>query len=340
MAGLKKPHVHPVDEAWLALGDEQPIEPAIEIIDSHIHLWDFSDPAYFVAAYEADARTAGITASVYVDCTMGYYEDGLDHLSPVGEVDFARGQAESAAGDVNVAAAIIGWADLCLGDAAVDEALEALEAAGAGRFRGVRTRATYDPDPVAGYGETGASANLLMQDEYRRGVERLHARGYVLDLYAFHTQLDEVADLARSFPELPIVLNHIGGPLGVGPYAERPDEVFSDWQAGMSRLAVHSNVSVKIGGFAISRLAIVKVRGRERPPSSEELAELCKPWVDYCFAEFGANRCMFGSNFPVDKVAFPLLTFVNAMKHLTRGLSAQEQRAFFAGNAKEIYRIT
>lgn len=338
MAQRKKPHVHPVDEAWLALATEVPIEPAVEIVDSHIHLWDFSDPAYFVADYERDAKAAGISASIFVDCTMAYRDDGPVELEPVGEVDFATAQGESATGNVAVAQAVIGWADLALGDD-VDPVLGALEAAGRGRFRGVRVRATYDPDPVAGYGETGAPEGLLLRDDFRRGVACLHARGLVLDVYAFHTQLAEVADLARAFPDLPIILNHIGGPIGVGGYADQPVKVFADWMLGIDEVARCPNVAIKIGGFAISRIGIVKAQGRARPFSSRELADAFSPWVDHCLAEFGAERCLFGSNFPVDKVAFPLINLVNAMKRLLAGHSPLEQHAFFAGNARKLYTI-
>lgn len=338
MSKHKKPHVHPIDEAWLALGEEAPIGSDVDIVDSHIHLWDFSEPAYFRAAYEQDARSAGISASVFVDCTMAYREEGPIELEPVGEVEFASQQALGNSSDVNVAAAIIGWADLSLGDT-VEPVLEALNQAGRGRFRGVRTRATYDADAVAGYGDQGAPAGLMGQDAFRRGVERLATDGYVLDLYAFHTQLGEVADLARAFPDLPIALNHIGGPLGVGPYADRREQVIADWKAGMSEVACCTNVSVKIGGFAISRLGIVTADGRERPVSSEELADICRPWVDHCLREFGAERCLFGSNFPVDKVAIPMRTLVNGMKRLVADLPPSGQAAFFAGNARGLYRI-
>ena len=197
MSKHKKPHVHPVDEAWLARGAEPAVGPVIDIVDSHIHLWDFSDPAYFVESYTRDAVSAGISASVYVDCTMAYREDGPVELEPVGEVAFARAQAEAAPGPVDVAAGIIGWADLTLGDA-VAPVMQALEQAGGGRFRGVRARATYDPDPKAGYGADGIGPGLMLRDDFRAGVAQLAAAGHVLDLYAFHTQLGEVADLARA----------------------------------------------------------------------------------------------------------------------------------------------
>ena len=338
MSERKKPHVHPVDEAWLALGAEAPVGPAIDIVDSHIHLWDFSNPPYFVDNYVRDAEAAGISASVYVDCTMGYRDGGPAELEPVGEVEFARAQAEAASGPVNVAAAIVGWADLTLGDA-VGDVLAQLRVAGGGRFRGVRTRATYDPDPKAGYGADGIGPGLMLRDDFRRGVARLHADGHVLDVWAFHTQLGEVADLARAFPDLPVVLNHIGGPLGISHYADTREQVFADWSAGMAEVASCPNVVVKIGGFGISRVAIVNAAGLDRPPSSERVAHSCKPWVDHCLGAFGVERCMFGSNFPVDKVAMPLLTLVNAMKHLTAHLGVAGQERFFAGTARATYSI-
>lgn len=338
MAERNKPHVHPVDDAWLALGVETAAEPTLAIIDSHIHLWDFSNPPYFADVYARDAQEAGISASVFVECGMSYRQTGPAALEPVGEVEFASNQAAGTTAPVTVAAAIMGWADLGLGES-VGETMDALQAAGGGRFRGVRCRAAYDPDPAVGYGPSGAGPGLMAREDFRRGVAELHARGHVLDVYAFHTQLDETADLARAFPDLPIVLNHIGGPLGVGSYARRREQVFADWAAGLTKVAACPNVSIKVGGFAIARIAIIDARGTDRPPSSAEVADVCQPWVAHCLAQFGAQRSMFGSNFPVDKSALPLRTLVNAMKRLTAGLSADEQQAFFADNARRIYRI-
>lgn len=335
----KKPHVHPVDEAWLALGEEAPIGPEVDVVDAHIHLWDFSGPPYFAASYARDAKNAGVSASVYVDCTMGYRDSGPEALESVGEVEFAAGQAESATGnDVDVAAGIIGWADLRLGEAAGD-VLDALAQAGGPNFRGVRVRANYDPDPQAGYGPQGTAAGLLLRDDFRRGLEQVQSRGLAFDLYAFHTQLHEVADLARAFPDLPIALNHIGGPIGIGRYASIREQVHAEWLEGMEALAACPNVSVKLCGFAISRIAIIPTAPRARPFSSEVVADLCRPWTDPCLGLFGPERCMFGSNFPVDKVALPLRTLVNAMKRLTSGLGVEGQQRFFADNARAFYQL-
>ena len=263
MSKRAKPHVHPVDEAWLALSSETRIEPDIDIVDSHVHLWDFSDPNYFADSYIRDAKSAGISSSVYVDCTMAYREDGPVELEPVGEVEFAYAQANTSPHDVSVAAGIIGWADLTLGKD-VGHVLDALEVAGRGHFRGIRTRATYDLDTAAGYGALGVGPSHILRSDFMLGAEQLHAQGHVLDLYAFHTQLNEVADLARALPGLPIILNHIGGPLGVGRYADIGEQVFADWAQGMTDVASCPNVQVKISGFAISRIAIVPLHAREQ----------------------------------------------------------------------------
>ena len=335
----KKPQVHPFDEQWLALGAEAAIGPEIDIVDAHIHLWDFCDPPYFADSYCRDAASAGIGSSVYVDCTMGYREIGPAALEPLGEVEFAAEQAAGAAGSsVGVAAGVIGWADLTLGDEA-GEVLDALARAGGANYRGIRTRANSDPDPVAGYGPQGTGPGLLLRDDYRRGLAQVQSRGLAFDLYAFHTQLHEVADLARAFPELPIALNHIGGPIGVGRYAAIPEQVHAEWLEGMTAVAACPNVSVKLCGFAISRIAIIPTAPREKPFSSAQVADLCRPWTAPCLELFGAARCLFGSNFPVDKVALPLLTLVNAMKLLTAELGTAGQQQFFADNARAFYRL-
>jgi L-fuconolactonase len=334
-----KPQAHPIVEEWLARGRESNNEPEIEIVDSHIHLWDYNDPPYFTEAYLGDAGEAGISASVYIECNMAFHETGPAALEPVGEVEFAAREADTASdSQVAVAAGIVGWADLTLGEA-VGEVLDALKTAGRGRFRGVRARATYDADPQAGYGPTGVGPGLMLRDDFRQGVAELRARGHVLDLWAFHPQLHEAADLARAFPDLPIVLNHIGGPLGVGVYASEREQVFDDWASGIADVASCSNVSVKIGGFGISRVAIVTSAGRDQPPSSDELAQICGPWVAHCLSEFGIERSLFGSNFPVDKVAMPMVNLTNAMKSLTAGFGSEQRAAFFAGNTRRFYAI-
>jgi len=334
-----KPHVPHVDESWLARNIEAPVAPALSVIDSHIHLWDFSDPDYFGDRYLSDARAAGISASVFVECTMGYREDGPALSRPVGEVEFARAQSERwSMPDVAVAAAIVGMVDVTRGHE-IEPVLEEMAAAAGGRFRGIRIRAAYDADPAVGYGAGGVSADLLNLETTRAALAALQRAGLSLDIYAFHTQLADVQAVAAAFPDLPIVVNHIGAPIGCGPYATRREQVFRVWKAGMKELARRPNVCVKIGGFGISRMDIVSPRGRQAPPGSDELADMARPWFDGCIEAFGARRCMFGSNFPVDKNSVGMTTLVNAMKKLAGAGSEAEAADVLAGTARRFYRI-
>lgn len=338
MAKEEKPHVPAIDENWLAKRAETPHQPAIEIVDSHFHMWDFCEPAYMGDSYVKDAEANGIVSSVFVECTMGYRPDGPEELRVLGEVEFACQQARKyATPKLNLCAAIVAMADFTLGDA-VEGVLDQLQDCSDGRLRGIRTRAVYDPDPTVGYGDTGTPPGILACPDYQSGLRKLQAANLSLDLYAFHTQLSEVEQLAKTFPDLPIILNHIGGPLGIGRYTTEREAVFHDWMNSMANLAAFENVFVKIGGFAISRLDILKTGG-DMPPSSNEVKGVIRPWFEFCIEKFGVDRCLFGSNFPVDKAGSSMTVLLNAMKSLTSELSEDERRAFFSQTAKRLYRI-
>ncbi len=337
LAPKKKPHVPPTDTDWLAQGVEAPLPVPYEVVDSHIHLWDFSDPPYFGDSYGADARAAGIAEAVYVECTMGYRETGPAAERPIGEVEFAQAEAQPSGG-VRLGSAIVGWVDATLGDG-VMPVLEGQIEAGAGRFRGVRIRAAWDDDPAATYGPGGTPPGFLGQKDCRAAIEALQRLGLSLDVYLFHTQLAEVAELARAMPQLAIVVNHCGAPIHVGRYGQRRAEVRQEWAAGISELAAFDNVFIKIGGFAITRIGLVAREGGAQAPGSEALAAQFAPWAEHCLEAFGPERCMFGSNFPVDKAAMSLPNQVNAMKRLAGKLGPEEASAFMGGTARRFYRI-
>lgn len=334
-----KPHVPPTDSAWLDRVREAPIPVPYPVVDGHFHLWDYSDPPYFGDSYRNEAEAAGIGSSVYVECSMGYREDGPEAEKVLGEVAFAADQARRhSTPGFQVAEAIVGAADIRLGPG-IARVLEQALALGDGRFRGIRVRAATDPDPAVGYGEGAPPAGLLLQDESLKALRVLRDLGLTLDAYLFHTQLGDIAALARALPGLPIVVNHIGAPLGGGGYAARRAEVAAAWRAGIASLAPFENVSIKIGGFAISRINLVARGDRPEPPGSEDLARLFEPWFDHCLNSVGAGRCLFGSNFPVDKVAMSLPVQVNAMKRLAARLSPGEAAALMGGTARRVYRL-
>jgi len=344
--------VLPLDKAWLArLPREQPIEPDLPIVDTHHHLWGalpaalpqgdgVVDHTYLLEQFAQDFTSGHNTlATVYVECHGNYRTEGPTELRPVGETEFAASIGAQSDlqghGTTRVCAGIVGSADLTLG-ARVRPVLQAHLEAGQGRFRGVRASAGYDADPIIG--NTTSEPGVYRRPEFRAGVAELTALGLSLDAWVFFTQLDDVIDLARACPDTSIIMGHCGGPLGYGPYAGRRDEVFTQWKRSMAELAACPNVTLKLGGMMI-RLAAIDFRKLPAPPSSAQIASLWGPYIETCIELFGASRCMFESNFPVEKLGADWVTLWNAFKRITAACSADEKRALFCGNAQRVYQL-
>ena len=331
------------DEAWLAKRPPEPIlEPELPIIDTHHHLWERGGHRYFLHEFLDDARTGhNLVASVFEECEAMYRARGPEEMRPVGQTEFVAGIAAMSDsgryGPARVAAGIVGFADLTLGDK-VEPVLEANVRASGGRFRGVRHSAAWDASDIIGNSRTAGGPQLFQQARFRAGFARLTALGLSLDAWVFHPQLADVVDLARAFPSASIVSVHCGGPLGYGPYEGKRDEVFKTWKASMTELATCPNVTVKLGGMMM-RLAAYDYRTAPAPPTSEELAALWRPYIETCIELFGADRCMFESNFPVDKMGIDWAALWNAFKRIAAGASAAEKLALFSGTARRVYRL-
>lgn len=338
-----QPAFHPApDPQWLALHDEPALDPDLPIIDAHHHLFDRPERRYRIAEFRDDL-TAGhrVIATVYLECSEGYRSTGPEALRPVGETEAVARVAEACAADpgfgVSVAAAIVAHADLAMG-AAVDQVLEAHAAAAPGRFRGIRHSAAEDSDPA--FARTGPRPPRARFDDprFRAGFARLAQHGLVFDAWLYHPQLPELIDLTRAFPDTRIVLNHAGGPLGIGRYARDRDLHFQTWRESIRTLAREGQVVVKLGGLGM-RLNGFGFHEAPRPPDSEALAHAWRPHVETCLEAFGASRCMFESNFPVDQVSCSYRTLWNAFKRLAAGCSPDERAALFHGTARSVYRI-
>jgi len=345
--------VRPPDAAWLARqAPEAPIEPDLPIVDTHHHLWDRRDAGrrvgeppigrYLLDELMEDIRSGhNVVQTVFLECHSMYRAAGPVEMRPVGEVEFVAGVAAMSESGVygpqRAAAGIVGFADLALGDA-VAPVLEAQIAAGGGRFRGVRFSAAWDADPVIGNSHGVTGLGLYREPKVVEGLRRLASLGLSLDAWCFHPQLADATALARAVPEATIVLNHVGGPLGYGPYAGRTDAVFEAWKPAMAELASCPNVFVKLGG-QVMRLGAWPYPSAEPPPTSERMADLWRPWVGTCIELFGPDRCLFESNFPVDKMGTGWVQLWNAFKRLAAGGSAAEKAALFAGTARRAYRL-
>ncbi|HVY18036.1 MAG TPA: amidohydrolase family protein [Rhodopila sp.] len=332
----------PVRDDWLARGTEEVIEPGLPIVDPHHHLWDRPNWRYMLDDLLADTNAGhNIVATVFVECHAFYRAAGPEAMKPVGEVEFVNGAAAMSAsgtyGATKLCAGIVGHADLTNG-AESREVLEALIRAGGGRFRGIRHITTYDADPSVLNPAHTPPKELMFDKTFREGFACLAPLNLTFDAWLYHPQLPDLIALARAFPETGICLNHIGGPLAIGTYQGRRDEVFKAWSASMKELATCPNIVVKVGGMAM-RIGGWDFHTKENPPTSGELAAAWKPYVETCIETFGADRCMFESNFPVDKGSYSYPAYWNACKRLTAGASGAEKTALFSGTAARFYRL-
>ena len=336
---MAKAHLAPSRADWLAQVREEALDPDLPICDAHHHLWDHGpEDRYLVPELLADIGSGHkVVSTLYVDCFSAYRRSGPEELKPVGETVWV----ESLAGSLpphsatRIAAGIVGTANLMLG-ARVGEVLDAhIEASP--RFRGIRHWLNWDADTDAMGLRSDAAPRLAFEPAFREGYRELGKRNLGFDAWMYFPQLPDLAALARAIPEVPIVLNHAGGLLGLGPYAQR-DEAFALWYRNMQELSTCPNVSVKLGGLGVPRCGF-GWHQRDTPPGSADLASAFSPYILESIELFGTDRCLFESNFPADKCAYDYTVFWNACKRMARCCSPAERAALFHDNAVRLYRL-
>jgi predicted TIM-barrel fold metal-dependent hydrolase len=332
----------PGSQAWLDLAREAAIDPERPIIDPHHHLWLAAGtrPAYLLADLWSDTGAGhNIVKTVFVECRAAARPDGPEHLKPVGETEFVAriARASRDGGGGAVIAGIVAHADL-RGGPLLDAALDAHDAAGGGLFKGIRHSGARDPHPEALSIPGRGAEGLYADPAFRTGVARLGERGLSFDTWHYHHQNPAFADLARAVPGTTMVLDHFGTPLGVGPYATQREAIFGQWQRDIAAIARHPNVVAKIGGLAMPDNGFGWDR-RARPASSDELVQAQARYYHHTIECFGPARCMFESNFPVDRRSLPYGVYWNAMKKIAAGYGPADQQAMFHDNAQRIYRL-
>src|SRR5215470_3185365 len=320
---------------------EEILEPTRPICDPHHHLWDHPGRRYLLDELLADTGSGhNVVSTVFVECMSMYRAGGAPELRPVGETEFVNGVAAMSAsggfGATRVASGIVSFADLTLGDR-VGAVLDAHLAASP-RFRGIRHAAGWDASEQIRNSHTNPPAGLFLDARFRRGFAELARRGLTFDAWLYHPQLSDLTDLAKAYPDTTIILDHFGGPLGIGPYAGRRAEVFAGWQRAIRAVADCPNVVAKLGGLVMP-LNGFGFHKRTEPIGSEELAQATGDWYRYAIECFGVERCMFESNFPVDKVSVSYRVLWNSFKRLTAGFSAVERAALFHDTAVRVYRL-
>ena len=328
-------------DGWLELTQEDVLDPDLPICDPHHHLWDKPGDRYMIDEISRDVGSGhNIVQTVFVEVDAMYRSSGPEEMRPIGESEWVRGigaQSDSGLyGRTKVATGIVGYANLNLG-AKVEPVLEAMESVSSGRFRSVRHTCSWDEyEPLRSH--RSGWPGMMAETKFREGLSKLIDRGHSFDALVYHPQLSELTELVDAFPNGVFVLNHIGRPLGVGPYQGHRDKVFEVWKKDMAKLAERSNVLVKVGGLG-NRVSGFGWDTQPEPPNSQELVEKTSPYYLYTIEVFGPERCMFESNFPVDKNSYSYKTIWNSFKRMTQGFSSTEKTWLFHDTAAKAYRL-
>jgi len=335
------------NQAWLDLVDEPILAPELPICDPHHHLWDFRpgetiEPRYLMDDILADVGCGhNVVSTVFIECGTMFDASRPSDLAVVGETEFVNGIAAMSAsglyGTCRIAAGIVGTAYLSMGDE-VANVLDRQIAAGNGRFRGIRQAASWDASPVVGNHRTEPPPDLYSEPKFREGFAHLAPRNLTFEGWCYHPQIRSLARLARDFPDTTIILDHFGGPIGIGPYAGKRAEVFTEWEAAIAELAQCPNVMAKLGGLGMPVMGF-GWHEREMPPTSVEFLEPTRPYFEHMIECFGVERCMFQSNFPVDKVSVSYKVLWNAFKRLTAEYSQAERASLFHDTASRVYSL-
>jgi len=335
-------HPIPGTPQWHEQVIEDIIDPDRRIVDPHHHLFEGrATNTYRLEDLWADTGSGHrVEKTVFIDCGLAYRPDGPGHLRPVGETEYvakvAKASAQGAEGQARIAG-IVPHADLALGSD-VEAVLEAHEAAGEGLFKGIRDAGPRPVDPRVPLLPGRPIENIYGDSSFRQGVEILGRMGLTYETYHLHYQNRDFAELASAVPNTAMILDHFGTPMGVSPFAGRREEVFEYWKEDIAEIARRENVCAKLGGMAMP------VNGygwdqRDKPPTSDEFVAAQTPYYLHTIECFGPDRCMFESNFPVDKYSISYHVLWNGLKKIVQDFSEDEKDAMFSGTASRVYRL-
>ncbi len=328
---------------WLSQHNEEAVDPIRPIVDPHHHLWSNRGGVYQAAELLADtSSTHNVVTTVFVECRSKYDKDGPAEMQPVGETRYVAAQAAELAGiggaDGPRIGAIVSFADMTLG-AAVEDVLAAHDEAGGGSFRGIRHAVANDPHPDVPGNHVRATDDIMQSPGFHEGVAKLGEMGFSFDSWMYHPQLPQLVELARAVPQTSIILDHMGGPLGMGPYAADREAAMAQWRIDMADVATCPNVTLKVGGIGMDNYFGTGFGALPTPPTSDQIVDYWQDRVHFCIETFGPDRCMFESNFPVDRQTMNYPVLWNALQKMGARYSDSEQDDLFVNTATRVYKL-
>ena len=330
---------------WLAQVKEEIINPELPIIDPHHHLWNgdnqlASSFPYLIDNLSEDTNSGhNIVGTIFMECAQGYYQEGEDKYKPIGETEYVMKVIKDSKKTSNSAniIGIISFADLMLGSK-VKDVLNQHILIGEGLFKGIRHAAGWDQSNEIHNSHSNPIKNIYYDPSFRKGAEELIKLNLTFDSWHYHNQISDLSIFAKDYPELTIIHDHFGGPLGVGPYQGKKQEIFKKWKDDISQLSENKNVHSKLGGLAMP------VNGwnfhkQDKPATSDQIIEMHYDYYLHAIECFGVDRCMFESNFPVDRRSISYHVLWNAFKKMVSNYSNEDKNKLFFQNAKDIYGV-
>jgi len=335
-----------LNKKWLNLNIEKAIEPELKICDPHHHLWDYKketiQPTYLLPEILEDINSGhNIVSTVFIECGAMYNPSDPIEKQIINETEFVNGIAAMSHsglyGKTKIAAGIVGSAPLLIGDK-VASILDKHLSIAPERFKGIRSQAAMHSDGTIPATRTRPPEGVYINDKFQEGFNHLASRNLSFEAWCYHPQIPQLIDLAKKFPNTIIILNHFGGPLGIGSFENKEKETYEFWKKNIEELSKCENVQAKLGGIAME-INGFNWHKQNTPPSGNELINRTKDYYETTLEFFGTNRCMFESNFPVDKLSCSYVNLWNGFKNLTKNYSENERAKLFHDNATRIYKI-
>ncbi len=330
----------PQTPEWFAQVAEPIIDPGQRIIDPHHHLWPPGGSfAYGLEELHADTDSGhNIVKTMFVECGAAYDLEAPAELASLGETRFATQNAALSASEEDSAtiAGIVANVDLRLDN--VDRLLDTHVEVAGDLLKGIRHSGARAVEPEAMMIAGSAPEGLYTDPAFRRGVQLLGTRGLTYDTWQYHYQLGEFIDLVDACPDTTMVLDHFSTPIGVGKFAGKLDEIFEQWKIDITELGTHPNVVAKIGGLAMPDNGY-GWHVAAKPATSDEFVAAQSRWYHHTIEVFGPSRCMFESNFPVDRFSISYAVLWNGLKKIAAQYSGSERDAMFYGTANRVYSL-
>ena len=335
-----------INKEWLDLNKEIAIEPELKICDPHHHLWDnnknYIQPTYLLPEILEDINSGhNIVSTVFIECGAMYNPDDPIEKQVISETEFVNGIAAMSNsglyGTTRIAAGIVGSAPLLLGDK-VAKILDKHISVAPDRFKGIRSQAAMHPDGTIPATRARPPEGVYINDKFQEGFSHLRSRNLSFEAWCYHPQLPQLIKLCQKFNDVTIILNHFGGPLGIGSFENKEKETYEYWKKNIKELSKCENVVAKLGGIAME-INGFNWHKNSIPPSGNELINRTKGYYETTLEYFGIDRCMFESNFPVDKISCSYVNLWNGFKNLTKHYSSNERDKLFHDNAARIYKI-